>query len=123
MTEHTNYIPLIVEKLKTLHPRKIILFGSCAYGDPTANSDIDLLVVTNSNRFPRNYREKSELYLEVSRRIRDIRQQIPVDLIVHTAPMHKKFIDLGSLFSKEILQKGKVLYEADNQVVAEQSVG
>ena len=33
------------------------------------------------------------------------------DLIVHTKPMHDKFLQLGSMFSKEILKRGEVLYE------------
>jgi hypothetical protein len=82
------------------------------------DSDIDLLVVTNSDYFPGNYQEKSDLYLTVSRVIRDIRRQVPIDLIVHTKSMHRKFIELDSMFSKEILQRGVVLYEADHQSVA-----
>jgi len=39
---------------------------------------------------------------------------IPIDLIVYTKPMYNKFNELGSLFSKEISQKGIVLYESDN---------
>lgn len=36
------FIRVIVEKV---HPEKIILFGSYAYGQPNENSDVDLLVV------------------------------------------------------------------------------
>ena len=32
----------IVEKLKTLNPLKIILFGSYAYGTPYRDSDLDI---------------------------------------------------------------------------------
>ncbi len=113
-----TYIPQIVERLKQIHPYKIILFGSYAYGDADQDSDIDLLVVTDSAAFPKNYQEKIDIYLAVARVIRDIRKQTPVDLIVHTRSMHKKFIELGSMFSREILQKGIVLYETDHKRVA-----
>lgn len=33
------------------HPRKIILFGSYAYGKSTEDSDVDLLVVMNRTRY------------------------------------------------------------------------
>jgi len=112
------YIPLIIERLKKVKLSKLILFGSYAYGQPKADSDIDLLVVINSESFPKDYGEKSNLHLEVSRVIRDIKNQTPVDLIVHTRPMHRKFIELDSMFSKEVLQRGKVLYEADNESMA-----
>jgi uncharacterized protein len=36
------YLRIIVERF---HPEKIILFGSYAYGQPTQDSDFDLLVV------------------------------------------------------------------------------
>jgi predicted nucleotidyltransferase len=35
----------IVEDLKPLNPKKIILFGSYAYGEPNENSDIDIFIL------------------------------------------------------------------------------
>jgi predicted nucleotidyltransferase len=111
--EVKQYIPLLINRLQQLDLAKVILFGSYAYGTPTDASDIDLIVVLNDNRYPETYKEKSELYLQVSRTIRDIRQQVSVDLIVHTRSMHRKFIELDSIFAQEVIQNGKVLYEAD----------
>jgi predicted nucleotidyltransferase len=111
-------IPLLIDRLRQLDLARVILFGSYAYGTPTETSDIDLIVVLNRNDIPSSYKENSDLYLQVSRAIRDIRQQIPVDLIVHTQSMHKKFIELDSMFAKEVLQKGQVLYEANHEGVA-----
>jgi hypothetical protein len=61
----------------------------------------------------KSYKEKSNIYLKVSYVLSDITRKIPIDLIVYTKPMYEKFIELGSLFSKEISRKGIVLYEAD----------
>jgi predicted nucleotidyltransferase len=108
------YIPLIVEKLKSVNAEKIILFGSYAYGEPSDESDLDILVVTDENIMPANFREKSLLYLRISKAISDIKKEFPVDLIVHTKVMHKKFIENDSLFARELLTRGKVLYEKDN---------
>lgn len=108
------YIPLIVERLKRNKPYKIILYGSHAYGNPDESSDIDLLVVINRDDIPQTYREKSDLYLETVQSIRDLQKQVPIDLIVHTKAMYKKFNELRSLFSQEIAKKGIVLYEADH---------
>lgn len=121
MVQHnaSKYIPIIVERLKSIDPVKVILFGSQAYSDSSPDSDIDLLVVINSDHFPESYKEKSELYLDVSRQIRDIRKQVPIDLIVHTKPMHKRFIELDSMFAREVAQNGLVLYEADHQSLAQ----
>jgi len=110
-----NYLPLIVEKLKSIDPEKIILFGSYAYGEPTEDSDIDIMVVTSDEKIPKNFNEKSLIYLRVSKSISDIKREFPVDLIVHTKAMHEKFIELDSLFSQELLQKGRILYERHNR--------
>lgn len=109
-----SYIPLIVEKLKETQPEKIILFGSYAYGEPGDNSDLDILVVTSDDILPSSFSEKSMIYLRISKAISEIKREFPVDLIVHTKPMHKKFIENNSLFARELLRKGKVLYEKGN---------
>lgn len=109
-----SYIPLIIEKLKLTNPEKIILFGSYAYGDPSEGSDLDILVVTGDNIIPTNFSEKSLIYLRISKAITDIKKEFPVDLIVHTKAMHKRFIQNNSLFARELLTKGKVLYEKND---------
>jgi hypothetical protein len=63
---------------------------------------------------PKNYTEKMEIYLKVSRLLSEFKKQTPIDLVVQTRPMHNKFLKLGSAFSKEILERGKTLYERDN---------
>lgn len=108
--EQDRILP-IIERLKVLRPSKIILFGSYAYGQPDECSDIDLLVVTDDEFVPQNFGEKNRLYLKVSDLITDFEKKMPIDLIVYTKPMYKKFIELGSMFSKAILSKGLVLYE------------
>lgn len=108
----------IVERLKTLNPEKVILFGSYAYGQPHLDSDIDLLVVTDDDFLPRSFREKNSIYLRVSNAITDIEKRTPIDLIVHTKPMHKKFIEHGSMFSKNIITEGIALYERADEGMA-----
>lgn len=99
----------IVEKLKPLNPYQIILFGSYAYGTPTKDSDIDLYVVTNDEFMPQTWKEKSEVQKKVSEAIVDIMKKYPTDLITHTKAMHKKFIEMDSMFSRKILNDGVVI--------------
>lgn len=99
----------IIERLKPLNVEKVILFGSYAYGTPNEESDIDLYVVTKDDFIPQSWKEKNEVYLNVSKPLRDLRTRFAIDLIVHTKQMNDKFIELNSSFSKEILSRGKVL--------------
>jgi predicted nucleotidyltransferase len=114
MTDETaaRAIPEIVARLMPIDPARIILFGSRASGAAGEDSDLDLIVVTSSDAMPATHQEKEDAYLEVARLLRDIRREVPVDLIVHTRPMHAKFVELDSLFAREVLQKGIVVYES-----------
>jgi len=89
----------IAEKFK---PNKIILFGSYAYGKPTRVSDVDLLVVM---------RTKLKESRQEIRILTSIDYHFGVDLLVRTPKTLKTRIALGDAFLKEIVSKGKVLYE------------
>ena len=108
------FIPLILERLKEINPAKVILFGSMAQGTASAESDLDLLVVTRHGEMPQDHREKERIYQQVARLLRDIRSQVPMDLIVHTRPMHARFLEMDSLFARELQHKGILLYESDH---------
>ncbi len=110
----SHYIPLIIEKLKPTDPEKIILFGSYAYGEPSPESDLDIMVVTGDDMIPSSFSEKSLIYLRISKAIAELKKEFPIDLIVHTKAMHRKFIEKDSLFSRELLTKGKVIYEKND---------
>ena len=84
-------------------PHKIVLFGSYAYGNPTEDSDVDLLVIMP---FQRKQGRKS---LEIRQRIS---ADFPLDLIVRTPEFIAQRMEWGDCFTREILSKGQVLYEA-----------
>jgi len=98
--------PFIIERLKPLNLDKIILFGSYAYGTPNEDSDIDLYVVTNDDFIPQNWEEKHAISQKVSQKLKDICEKYPTDIITHTKTMHKKFVEMDSMFSKKILKEG-----------------
>ena len=123
METNSKELQQILDHLKTVNLYKVILFGSVASGQQHADSDIDLLVVTDDEFFPKNYQEKSDLYLKVSDTLSEVAGRIPIDLIVFTKSMYQRFFQLGSLFSREILQNGIVLYETDHAGMAGQSQG
>ncbi|MGX9365336.1 nucleotidyltransferase domain-containing protein [Desulfoplanes sp. PS50] len=96
----------IIERLQGLNPEKVILFGSYADGTANDESDLDLYVVTKDDFIPKNFQEKTQVRLKVSRVLSDLQKTIPIDIITHTQKMHTKFINLNSSFAREITEKG-----------------
>ncbi len=99
----------IIQALSPVDPYRVILFGSYARGNPGKDSDIDLYVVTKDEFIPKNFREKKEIYLNVARNLYNIEKEVPIDLIVHTKYMNRKFTEIGGAFSRRILSEGVVL--------------
>jgi predicted nucleotidyltransferase len=86
---------------------KVILFGSYAYGSPTKDSDIDILVIKDiPENETRNFRIKMKKALWNSLK----NPQFSFDVLVDNEQRIQKRILMGDLFYKEILLKGKVLY-------------
>jgi len=84
---------------------RVILFGSYAQGQVTADSDVDLLVI---GPFKGRGVDKS---VEIRMKLRP---QFPVDILIRTPEKVQQRVKMGDCFMREILEKGKVLYEADN---------
>ena len=85
------------------HPRQVILFGSFAYGHPTADSDVDLLVVLD--------RESVSLH-DTAMISQAVDHPFPLDIVVQSAARWEANLREGASFAREISEKGKILYEA-----------
>lgn len=92
-------IQRIIQEIK---PEKIILFGSYAYGNPTPDSDVDLLVIWETN-LPR-FERIAAISLLLSPR------PFPVDIIALT-PAEVEPARQNNFFIAEILARGQVIYE------------
>lgn len=104
----------IVDRLLPLSPYKVILLGSRAWGTPGPDSDIDLLVVLDDEMISEDASSQGTLYKLVARRLREIERTVPLDLIVHTRPMHRTFLDRDSMFARKVKREGEVLYAKGN---------
>jgi len=98
-------LPGAIERIVSeLKPEKIILFGSYAYGNPTPDSDVDLLVIMKTKA------REIDRYVAVSNLLYP--RQFPVDILVKTPQeMEAEARKTGNFFMREILKKGRVLYE------------
>jgi predicted nucleotidyltransferase len=115
------YIPLSAIRrfarqiAERFHPDKIILFGSYAYGRPHSESDVDLLVIMPA-------------YDVTAQAIRiggAFERLFSHSIIVRTPKQIERGLreDDCDWFLREVMEKGKVLYEAPHRPVGSQSRG
>jgi predicted nucleotidyltransferase len=91
---------------REFHPQRIVLFGSYASGHPREDSDVDLLVIMARTR------DRGE---RMSVRIRQaVPRDFPLDLLVRTPSEVAKRLRWGDPFMRELLEKGSVMYEAND---------
>jgi predicted nucleotidyltransferase len=90
---------------RQFNPYKIILFGSYAYGKPTTDSDVDILVIMPFEGS--NPEKATEIWMAT-------KPKFPIDIMVRKPGEMKKRLAMGDFFLREITEKGKVLYEAAN---------
>jgi predicted nucleotidyltransferase len=83
-------------------PEKIILFGSAARGNATADSDLDFLIIKNDT--PHRGRDRM---IEVSRLID---RNLPADFLVYRPEEFEKRLAMGDPFLEMVVAEGKVLY-------------
>lgn len=86
--------------------QRVILFGSYARGNADPDSDVDVLVI---GAFEGRSVDKS---VEIRMKLRP---SFPMDLLVRTPDKVRERMEMGDPFMREILEQGKVLYEADKR--------
>jgi predicted nucleotidyltransferase len=86
-------------------PEKIILFGSYAYGTPHEDSDVDIFVI-----MPARNQLRQAFNIDVA-----CERCFPLDIIVRTPKNMAWRLEEGDSFLREIVSRGKVLYEKADQ--------
>ena len=92
-------------------PDRVVLFGSYAYGAPTPDSDVDMLVIMETA----NWIEAAvSIYLATT-------HPFPLDLIVRTPVQFEAGSRSGDTFTRDILEHGVVLYDRRSTEMGSQS--
>lgn len=90
--------------IKTVHPKKIILFGSAARGEMGPHSDFDLLVIVPSGMHRRRTAQK--IYRNL------IGIGFASDIIVITEDDLERYKDNIGMVIRPALEEGRILYAA-----------
>jgi len=103
MLDQDTQSEIVRRVVEVLHPDRIILFGSHAWGTPTADSDVDLFVIVAEKKEP-GYRLARRAY----KALRGLR--VPVDFIIRSRSEVENTKDVPAALVHEILNKGRSLY-------------
>jgi predicted nucleotidyltransferase len=94
----------ILEELRCLEVSRVILFGSLARDELRSRSDIDLVVVVDTNR---RFVERAVWLAEI------IQPKVAVDFLVYTPAEWEKLVSEGRGFINGIMREGEVLHEEE----------
>jgi predicted nucleotidyltransferase len=98
--EIKDFVQSIVREFS---PQRVLLFGSYARGNPTEDSDVDLLVVMPTQK------RTMQQALEIRQRIP---RKFPLDLLVKTPQDIASRVAMKDAFLTGILAEGETLYES-----------
>jgi len=94
---------IVTEIAEKFFPQKIVLFGSYAYGNPTRDSDVDLLVIMPTRERP--LRKAAEIAASIE-------HPLPIDVIVRTPEEIESRLEQGDTFISKIFKEGIIVHEA-----------
>lgn len=91
--------------VESIQPDKVILFGSYAYGQPRDKSDVDLLIIKNTDE------NEDELFIKLGKKRRDSNIKLMCDIIIMNDEDIKYKIKgkYGAVY--DAIVKGVVMYE------------
>lgn len=94
---------MVTRIVERFQPDRIILFGSYANGEPTPDSDLDLLIVMPVEGSGRN--KANEIDLALADRT------IPLDVLVVTPQQFENQKDVIGSIVREAVREGRTVYE------------
>lgn len=98
-----NEIKKIAEDIaETVHAERVVLFGSHANGHADDNSDVDLLVVAESDQ-PR-YRRSRDLYKHFRP------HRFALDIVMYTPEELNQSSKTPVSFVSQVMREGKTIY-------------
>jgi predicted nucleotidyltransferase len=110
MSLPAEVISKIVQCLTSLNVYKIILFGSYANNTATEDSDIDLVVILDTEEFAKTIKERLDRKQPINKSIREIRKNFAMDIIVYSRGEFEYLDKKESGFVKEIKNTGIEIY-------------
>ena len=99
---------VVQQIVERFHPQKVILFGSYAHGTPAKDSDVDLLVVMETDENPLHMAGLISAAID---------HPFPLDILVMRPFDLEEYLKERAVFATQVISKGVVLYEAGDSRV------
>lgn len=100
----SSLLPEVARRLVAgLKAERVILFGSYAWGNPDADSDIDLLVIV-----PDSELSPTQRAMRAYRYLRGL--PFPIDVLVRTRAEVDRATRVPASLISEVLERGRALY-------------
>jgi len=96
-------LAILLNKLREYRPHKIILFGSAARGEADTESDLDVIVIKDTQE---SFIERLEVMAKLCP------PGVHADILVYTPEEIRTMVDEENPFIIEALREGKLVYEA-----------
>lgn len=106
MIDQKKINDIVIKIANNFNPEKIILFGSCVSLNQSEDSDLDLIIIKDTN-LPAHERSNEIRYQLIG-------SMIPIDILVYTNVEFEKEKNLKYSFLNSALKNSKVLYERKN---------
>lgn len=101
-----EWLPVVVDDIvASVHPERIVLFGSLARGEDGPDSDIDLLVVLSSKEDRPAWEHSAEIHQAVT-------APVPLDIVVTDLDELARRGHLRSTIFATAAREGRVLHDA-----------
>ena len=98
-------IDAILKKIQIYQPEKVFLFGSLARDEGDEYSDLDLVIIKDTEK------RFVERLIEVARIVGV--EFGKVDILVYTPEEFKKMEEMGNPFIEQVLKEGRVIHEKE----------
>lgn len=98
--------PIVKEVARDLGLRRVILFGSLARGTQSEHSDIDLIVVRETNE--RFVERPTEILMLLYGKLRGW----AIDVLVYTPEEYDRMLAHGNFFLTRAVREGRIVYES-----------
>src|SRR5579884_3571703 len=105
--------PVVQRIVEEFHPERVVLFGSRAYGTPTPTSDVDLMIIMQTDRPLREQAVRIRQALAPS-------PHVPLDIHVRTPAQIRRGLNEHDFFIRDVM-RGITLYEGEGMGTSEEA--